>query len=487
MMIRKLVQWFWDFAGAVSVRTKILGIVLGFILLLGAGMTIEARYALTATMTAQLQEQSVSISRDLAARSTDPILLNDLLRLHDLLDETLANNPNVRYAFLLDSRGQVIDSTFDGGFPLDLIPLNSAQASDHHHTTLIQTNEGLVWDTAVPILDGKIGTARIGLSDASMRAALSNLTAQILLTIMLVSAIGILVAIFLTWILTRPILSLARATQEVAKGNFSPRVKRWANDEIGDLADAFNAMTEELAHTDELRRERESLRRQLMEKVITTQEDERRRIARELHDSTSQNLTSLIVGLRMMEAQCANCASPTKAADLRDVASHTLDEVHDLSMRLRPRVLDDLGLAAALERLASEWQARYKIPVDVVIQLEERLPGQIETALYRIVQEALTNIARHAQAKSASILLEKRGGSVRAIVEDDGLGFDPTAQRGERHLGLLGMRERAELLNGTLIIESAPEHGTSIFIEIPIHSPLLKGEGLGVRVEAASS
>ena len=468
MMFRKLVQWFWDFAGSFSVRAKILGIVLGFIVLLGAGVTIQARYALTATMTAQLEEQSVSISRDFAASATDPILLNDLLRLHDLLDETLANNPNVRYAFLLDSHGQVIASTFEGGFPLDLLSLNFADGHAHHHTALIQTDEGFIWDTAVPILDGKVGTARIGLSDVSMRAALSTLTAQLLLTILLVSAIGILVAIFLTWILTRPILSLVNATQAVAKGDFSPRLRRWADDEIGDLADAFNKMTAELANTEELRRERESLRRQLMEKVITTQEDERRRIARELHDSTSQNLTSLIVGLRMMEAQCAHCVSPTKAADLRAVASHTLEEVHDLSMRLRPRALDDLGLAAAIERLASEWQARHKTPVDVEIRLGERLSGEIETALYRIVQEALTNIARHAQAKSASIMIEKHGDTVRAIVEDDGTGFDASVNHGERHLGLLGMRERAELLGGTLTIESAPERGTSIFIETPL-------------------
>ncbi len=456
MNLQKLYQRFWSVAGAVSVRTKILGIVLGFILLLGVGVTLQARSALTATMAAQLEEQSISVSRDLAARAADPILLNDLLGLHDLLDETLLNNSNVRYAFIVDSKGQVIAHSFEGGFPLKLLTLNSANPSEHHHTVLIQTNEGLVWDTAVPILDGKIGTARIGLSDASMRAALSTLTTQLLLTIVFVSAIGVLVAAFLTWILTRPILALVTATKAVAKGDFTPRVPRWADDEIGDLADAFNAMTEELAHTEELRRERETLRRQLMEKVIATQEDERRRIARELHDSTSQNLTSLIVGLRMMEAQCVHCPSPTKAADLRQLASHTLEEVHDLSMRLRPRVLDDLGLAAALERLAHEWQARYKIPVDVVIQLDERLPGEIETALYRIVQEALTNIARHAQAKSASILVEKRGGSVRAIVEDDGVGFDPSAQLGERHLGLLGMRERAELLGGTLTIESAP-------------------------------
>lgn len=474
MTFQKLSERMWEIAGAVSVRTKILGIVLGLVVLLGAGVTMQARYALTRTMTTQMEEQSVSVSRDLAARSTDPILLNDLLSLHDLLKETIANNPNIRYAFIVDNRGQVIAHTFEGGFPLDLIRLNIVQSGEHHHTALIQTDEGLVWDTAVPILDSKVGTARVGLSDASVRAAVSTLTVQLILTTLLVSIAGILVAVLLTWILTRPIISLAQATQAVAKGDFSPRVLRWANDEIGDLAEAFNSMTEELARTDELRKEREVLRRQLLEKVITTQEDERRRIARELHDSTSQNLTSLIVGLRVMETNCAQCASISKATDLRDVASKTLDEVHDLSMRLRPRVLDDLGLSAALERLVSEWQTRYKIPVDVAIQLGERLPGEVETAIYRIVQETLTNIARHAQAKSASILIERHGDMVRAIVEDDGIGFDINANHGERHLGLLGMRERAELLNGTVTVESSLEHGTSIFIEIPLQNETME-------------
>jgi signal transduction histidine kinase len=468
MSLQKIYIRFWDVAGAVSIRGKILGIVLGFILLLGVGVTIQARYALTATMTAQLAEQSISVSRDLAARSTDLILLNDLLGIHDLLAETIANNPNIRYAFLMDAQGQVIAYTFEGGFPLDLISINSVQTGEHHHTVLIQTDEGYVWDTAVPILEGKVGTARIGLSDASVRAAVSTLTAQLILTIVLVSITGVLVAVFLTWILTRPIISLAHATKAVAKGDFSPRVPRWANDEIGDLAESFNTMTEELARTDELRKEREVLRRQLLEKVITTQEDERRRIARELHDSTSQNLTSLIVGLRVMETNCSQCASISKATDLRDVASKTLDEVHDLSMRLRPRVLDDLGLSAALERTVSEWQTRYKIPVDIAIQLDGRLPGDIETAIYRIIQETLTNIARHARAKSASILVERYRDMVRAIVEDDGVGFDAKENNGERHLGLLGMRERAELLNGTVTIESSFEHGTSVFIEIPL-------------------
>ncbi|MDP1544523.1 MAG: HAMP domain-containing protein [Anaerolineales bacterium] len=469
-MYPKAVQRIWAIIGAVSIRTKILGIMLGLVVLFGVGVTARARYAIIETMTLQLEEQSISVSRDLAARATDPILLNDLLGLHDLLNETLENNSNLRYAFLVDSNGRVLTHTFGSGFPIDLLDLNSADTGEHHHTVLIETDEGLIWDTAVPILDGKIGTARIGLSDASMRSAVSTLTAQFLLILLFVSVVGILFATFLTWVLTRPILELVSATQSVTNGDFSQRVPRWANDEIGDLAVSFNQMAEGLARTDELRKEREALRRQLLEKVISTQEDERRRIARELHDSTSQNLTSLILGLRIMETNCAACVEQFKATDLRQVASQTLDEVHDLSMRLRPRVLDDLGLAAALERLVAEWQGRYKIPVDVAVQLNERLPGDLETAIYRIVQEALTNIARHAQAKSASILIEKHGSIVHTIVEDDGIGFDVSASHGERHLGMLGMRERAELLNGTLTIESAPQHGTSIFIEIPLTS-----------------
>jgi signal transduction histidine kinase len=467
-MMKKFFEKFWSIAGAVSVRTKILGIVLGSTLLLGTGVIFQARAAFQATMMRLLEEQSISAARDLAARATDPILLNDLVYLQDLLDETVKNSPNVRYAFLLDPQGQIIAHTFHGGFPLALLSLNTVAATSHHHTVLIRTNEGLVWDTAVPILNGKVGIARVGVTDLSVQRVLSELTLQLGLTMLVVSAAGILVAVLLTLILTRPIQELLQATREVAKGNFTVRVKRWADDELGDLADAFNQMSEQLALTENLRREREWLRRQLLEKVIASQEEERRRIARELHDSTSQNLTSLIVGLRMIEENCRQCPAQPKALELRAVASRTLEEVHELSLRLRPRILDDLGLAAALERLAAEWEARYKIPIDVAIRLNERLPGAVETAIYRIVQEALTNIVRHAQAHSASILIERRGNMLRAIIEDDGIGFDPQTRFGEHHLGLLGMRERAELLGGKLVIESAPGAGTSLLIEIPL-------------------
>jgi signal transduction histidine kinase len=237
------------------------------------------------------------------------------------------------------------------------------------------------------------------------------------------------------------------------------------------LAEAFNAMTGELAHAERARAERDRLRAHLLERVISAQEDERKRIARELHDETSQALTSLMVGLRTLVDYCPSLEVKEKAEELRGVAANTLENVHDLALELRPSVLDDLGLVAAVTRYADEISQRCKVPIDVATHGmdEDRLHPSVETALYRIVQEGLTNVARHARAHSASVLLERRAGRMRVIIEDDGRGFDTqVVLASSHHLGLYGMQERVELLGGTIAIESQPEAGTSVFIDIPL-------------------
>jgi signal transduction histidine kinase len=203
--------------------------------------------------------------------------------------------------------------------------------------------------------------------------------------------------------------------------------------------------------------------------LIQAQEDERKRIARELHDSTSQSLTSLLVGLRSLEETTDLAALKPRLDDIRKVVSSTLDEVHSLSWQLRPSVLDDLGLVIALQRYIADYERRYGIEVDFVARgLDGRLPLELETSLYRMVQESLTNIARHAHAKKASILLEKRQRNIRVIVEDNGVGFDPGGvEYNQGSLGLQGIRERAQLFGGRLTIESQPGQGASLFIEIP--------------------
>jgi signal transduction histidine kinase len=233
-------------------------------------------------------------------------------------------------------------------------------------------------------------------------------------------------------------------------------------------------MAERLAHfRDELRR-REEIRTRLLEQVMTAQEEERRRIARELHDETGQSLTSLALGLAMIAEAPDLALARERAAELRRLATRTLEEVHHLSRGLRPSVLDDLGLLPALDRYLKEFGTSRGLAVDLHAAGFDgrRLPGPVEIAVYRIVQEALTNVAKHAAASTVSVLLEHRERSVHVIVEDDGKGFDVEAVlasgQTEHRLGLHGMRERAALLGGSLTVESGPGRGTSVFAEIPL-------------------
>ncbi len=467
--LRAIFQKLWRYVGAVSVRTKIMGIVLVLVVLLGVGITVQVRIVLQNALVSKLQEQSVSITRDVAARATDLILINDLFALHQLLVETQTNNPDVRYAFIVDEEGEIIAHTFGSGFPADLLAANAVAPQAHHETQALATDQGRIWDTAVPIFDGQAGVARVGLSEESIQATVTTLTSQMLLTTVMVSAVGIAAATLLTWIVTRPILNLKQAAQAVGKGDFDQYVTPWAGDEIGELSQAFNTMTADLAQADRERKEREQLRTRLLEQVITAQEEERKRIARELHDETGQSLTSLMVRLQTMNQQCPVPELKPQMEEVRQLIAQTLDGVHNLAVELRPSVLDDLGLEAALQRHIQDYRRRFHLDIDfVAVGLDERLPPAAETTLYRIVQEGLTNIARHAQARTASIMLERRNGRVRVIIEDDGKGFALHKAASSGRLGLYGMRERVELLNGTFTIESEPGQGTSVFVEVPL-------------------
>ncbi|MFQ3568365.1 MAG: HAMP domain-containing protein [Aggregatilineales bacterium] len=475
-------QWLnrlWTVLGSVNIRVKILGIVLGLVILLGLTMTVQVRSLVGQTMYVQLEEQAVAIARDLAARSTDMILINNLYGLQQLLVDTRVAHPSVRYAFVRDAAGQVLAHTFGSGFPAGLLDANTAAPEVYQNTVILETDEGPLWDVAVPIFDGRAGIARVGVSDVQVQSMINLITGQLLLITVLVSAIGISAATLLTWVLTRPILALVQAAKAVERGDFSQQIPRWADDEIGQLADAFNAMSRALARGEAERIEREQLRAQYVSGVIAAQEDERKRIARELHDSTSQSLTSLMIGLRTLSDLCPLPELRQRVEELRAVAGITLNDVHTLALQLRPSVLDDLGLPEALKRHIDDCRRRYPLNIDLAVTGldDRRLPSEIETALYRITQEALTNVIRHAQATTASIFIERREDRVLAIIDDDGKGFDPVAiSHDDGHLGLYGIRERAELLSGQLVIESQPGIGTSLYVEIPLAQTAMRPE-----------
>ena len=220
--------------------------------------------------------------------------------------------------------------------------------------------------------------------------------------------------------------------------------------------------------------ERARARRELLGQVIAAQEAERARVSRDLHDDVGQALTSVLLGLRLVEDTLAGPDvsgedARGRVADLRELVADGLRRTRQLAFDLRPTVLDDIGLVPALQRLREDLTARTGLLVELdtaALHAEERLPTEIETVIYRVVQEALTNVVRHAGASTASVTLSARDSQIRVFIEDDGVGFDPGQRQRRPHLGIQGMQERAELVEGSLSITSTPESGTVVLLEV---------------------
>ncbi|MFN3430671.1 MAG: ATP-binding protein, partial [Candidatus Sericytochromatia bacterium] len=214
-------------------------------------------------------------------------------------------------------------------------------------------------------------------------------------------------------------------------------------------------------------RDHDRLRGQLIEKIITAQEDERKRIARELHDETGQSLTGLLVGLKFVEGAQNLDDMRLRTADLKALAVQTLEEVHKLSVALRPAMLDDLGLAVAVRSLVKDFGSHHGLKAEFLTEgLDQRLPPLWEVTLYRIVQEALTNAGKYADASRVTVRFVLEADRLTATIEDDGVGFDPAAigRDGREHLGLLGMRERIALIGGEFQLTTAPGAGTRVAV-----------------------
>ncbi len=266
----------------------------------------------------------------------------------------------------------------------------------------------------------------------------------------------------------QPLHSLERIVDRVAAGDTSIRAQPvlFTDPDIERLGDMLNSML------DVLQNYREQVQK-LSEQVLAAQEDERKRISRELHDETAQSLTTLLVRLKILERAKTAHELRGQLHELRELTVETLEAVRKLATELRPSTLDDLGLVAALEAQTESYTSR--MPVSVEFTADgfaelDRLPPQVELVLYRVVQEALTNAARHAEPKSVSVHLTRTEAGVAATIADDGRGFDVDSvmRSKERGLGLFGMQERLALVQGQLSIESQRGHGTRVLATVPL-------------------
>ena len=223
--------------------------------------------------------------------------------------------------------------------------------------------------------------------------------------------------------------------------------------------------------TERKKAEAERSRRELLARLVFAQEDERRRIAREMHDQLGERLTTLGRTIEALREACGKRSDLDEQFGALEAVSHQLDrDVDHLVWQLRPTALDDLGLRAALTNYVQDWSRRFGIAARLHTSglLDERLSPDIETTLYRIAQEALNNVAKHSRATEVDVMLERRADSVTLIVEDDGVGFDADGETANGEgFGLIGMQERAALVGATLQVETAVGQGTTIFVRMP--------------------
>jgi signal transduction histidine kinase len=429
---------------------------------------------------------------------SSPLMLNTV--------EQARNLGNTGHAELVDSRGVVIASTESE---------SSALASSghlHFYLRMLSANRGGVDNVLeesgphqgemhvmafAPLTVAHWGIA-VGGTEAETFAPVRELQTVIFLFGTFSFAIIFLATLVGARLLVHPVKVLTDAAQQIASGNLDNSIQLSEGGEIGALAKAFETMRVQLQHSlaeirawsDELEarvKDRtqalESLntqlqheqdeRQQLLKHVITAQEEERKRVARELHDETGQGLAAVLMSLEAVENNLTpDTPAPLRAqlSRTRALTEHSLRDLRTLIRDLRPTALDDLGLIPAIRWYAENHLEPHGINVTVTAtRWNGRLPPPIETVLFRMMQEAVNNIARHSTAHNVKISLVADDGGCHARVEDDGQGFTRGTARSseEGGWGLVGMRERAALIHGKVQIESAPGAGTRVLIDVP--------------------
>jgi signal transduction histidine kinase len=434
-------------------------------------------------------------------------IVTDQLGLEGVLSETTAGG--TAYIEVVDHEGAILASSLPG---LDHELIHTEQFTkliNNQESTVgtchrCHTGDGAeVRRTDEVLAFAPLSAAPWGVAvrqpSSEVMAPVNYLRRQILLG----GAVALIVALLVTWrFITRqvlqPIQALDEASAQFAAGNLDVTLPGGGIDEVARLTanlehmrvrldatledhrrwnEALEEMVEErtreLATLYEQLEGREAMCKRLLGKVLTTQEEERARLARELHDSIGQSLTAVIMTTNAVENSLPAdlVTGKEKLANVRNIAVQSLHDLRGLIFDLRPEVLDDLGLGLALHSQVK----KYLEPAGVQVQLraaglKDQLPAEVETAVFRVVQEAVTNIARHAQANKANISLTKKGDRLIVRVEDNGVGFDPdlVMQKQQHAWGLRGMEERITLLGGKFYVGSRPGNGTLVLAEVPL-------------------
>jgi len=445
------------------------------ILLLGAVLNTIIWNFMDDMISQQLQKRSMEIASHLVERSANYVLVDDYYSLHELVQQTQANSEDIRYILIVGTNGRLLAHTFAGVIPKSLSP---SKEVSHTGTVRLTSDEGTIYDTVILNDNGENGFVRVGITEKYMKNLMLQKIHYLMIVTLLVCGLAAVLCLKFTSMVTRPISNLAAVADDIAQGNLKVRAAIDDGGEVGKLALAFNKMATGLIATTQDKEQllgeledKEKLRNVLIQKLITAQEDERKRLSRELHDETSQALTSLMVTMRILAEEATDDDQRKALMTSRNITAGILRDIRDLAVELRPPVLDDLGLAPAIEKYVMKFQERHGIVVNFHLEmLEQNKDSQVLVALYRIMQEGLTNVAKHSEAKHVKLTIVEQDNELLLILEDDGKGIldrDVEIAQKENRLGIYGMKERAEILGGSLTIHALPGKGTLLQALIP--------------------
>lgn len=469
-LVEQVSKLFW-WAMSVPLFVKILGIGVVVAAVFGGITLLAIRNSTSHALEHVLEQRAWTVAGSLAASLEAPLRRGKWVEVEKTLHDARKMLPEIRYLVVRDNRGNVIRQGQDGRTDQEESPRQDDPERGTRRLTIHASGEGPVFEILHPIAGGRVGSLWLGITDQTIAADLAAVTESVVWTLVFCAAIGAGLAMLLTYVVTHPIHHLVQAANQIRAGDFQTRATIFSADEIGRLAVAFNQMTEGLESYRREVLEKEQARLALIEKIVRTQENERKTISRELHDQLGQSLLALL--LRVQEAGKVAGVPEGLFHDTEMRIRELIDEVGRLARGMRPPVLDDYGLDVALSRLIQEIRDHSHLAIDYQYSRLpglQRMPNRIEVALYRIAQEAIANVVRHARASQASAVVLEHHDEVTLLVEDNGCGFEMqrVTRRGDSSLGLIGMRERAALLGGSCAVESVPNNGTTVRVRIPL-------------------
>ena len=454
----------------VSLRIKVIGLVIFATLLLGLPVIYFVNIDFSRQNNMQLKLMSLAIGKQLSSQSVNYILEDNFYALEKLLKSSVKSDPDLVYAFIENKKGEVIASTFDGGFPADLLKVNSFNPKSLS-AVKIKTNEGLVYDTAVPILRGRLGTVRVGISTKRSSMLLYSLIRSIIIVMIFAAVLAIILSSSIAWWVMTPIVKLSEAFNKVKSGSYDIKLDIKRDDEIGMLARDFNKMAVSLKKADEERMENDNLRKNFINNVIKAQEEERKRIAKDLHDQFAQMLAYIKIRIGLLKNLNNIEEARESVAQISEELTNALDVVRNIARSLMPGILEEMGLVCAVTSYIDDINKKsLNFKVDFYSDYDiknKRFDQNIEINVYRIIQEALSNVILHSHSNYAKINLGIAEGKIIGSVEDYGTGFN-YGLISKDSLGIFGMTERAKLLGGDLKIESKTGAGTLINFYIPL-------------------